>query len=42
LRLDLYNLLGLIDPKLNRRLYRGDADYRSEAVAAALTYEYKF
>jgi iron complex outermembrane receptor protein len=42
LRLDLYNLLGLIDPKLNRRLYRGDADYRSEAIAAALTYEYRF
>ncbi len=42
LRLDLYNLLGLVDPKLNRRLYRGDADYRCEAVAAALTYEYKF
>ena len=38
-----YNLLGLIDETYNKRLYLLNVgNYREEAVAAALNYEYKF
>ena len=38
-----YNLLGLLDDTYNKRLYLLNVgNYRAEATAAALTYEYKF
>lgn len=38
-----YNLLGLFDKKLNKRLYLLDVgNYRAEAVAAAINYTYTF
>ena len=38
-----YNLLGLIDEKYNKRLYLLNVgNYRAEAVAVGLNYQYKF
>ncbi len=40
---NLYNLMGLIHKKYNKRIYFNTlSDYRSEAVAAALTLEMRF